>query len=86
MKILIVCSDSCEISELNLAIIDNDNNINEYYVDSCKDERHSPSGSSDYKYEYINNDVKSWVKKCSPGNYTREESSLIAACLIQSSI
>ena len=78
------CSDSCELSEWNLAYINpTDNSITHYCVNDCKDtEHHSPS--SDYKYEYIDsNDIKHCVKDCPIGTYKIQEASVKYKCVTQ---
>ena len=69
------CSDSCETSEYIISVLDTNNLImNEYCVDNCTDITNAPnidSSLTNYKFEYINNNVKHCLKKCPSGTFEK---------------
>ena len=69
------CSDSCETSEYIISVLDTNNLImNEYCIDNCIDITNAPnidSSLTNYKFEYINNNVKHCLKKCPSGTFEK---------------
>ena len=70
------CSDKCINQEYYVAYLDNSNEIiDEYCVDDCNPT--SPTILTQYKYEYINNGVKTCLKECPSGTYIKDDSKCV---------